>query len=231
MRLPAWNRIRKTLPQSSWVLLSAAAFGLCHGSFYLGKSLDLATAIGIVDFVSICFGPWLAVALHRLLMRGYAIWMAAILRRLEALTPRTETPVGPSEAISERATRSTFVAQTVGYSCFATAFFFGAAFAGLLMTLLTAQIDDHNYGPYLVATTVALIVAAGSIAAQCSYFSFIDFNVRSLEKELNRTGAVSTKSAPVAMRAKVIEKSVVRTEQLGSKFLSIRPLSSKHIAV
>jgi hypothetical protein len=226
-----WNLIRKTFPVSIWVIVVAVAFGLCHGSFYLDESLDLATAIGIVGFVSISLGPWLAVNLHRLLMRGYAAWIAAISHRIEAIALRTQISVEPTEQLLDRPVRSTVVAHAVGYSCFATAFLFGAFWTGLLMTILTAQIGDYDYGHYVFVTAVALFVSVGTLAAQCSYFLLIHRKVGVIERELSSAGTISVNSAPVAVRAKVIGKSIARTEQLGARFVSIRMSSSEHAKV
>ena len=223
-----WALMKKTVPVSTWVIVPAAAFGLFHGSFYLDESLDVATAIGVVGFLSVCLGPWLAVPFHRLLMRGYAAWLAAILRRIEAIIPRTHISFDLCEQAPDRPARSTIAAHLVGHGFFVTAFFLGGFFTSLLMTILTAQIGGQNYSYYLIATAGVLIVFVVMVAVQCLYFMWIQHIVGEIETQLQNSDTISAHSMPVVARAKVIEKGIARTEQLGTKLVSIRPLSTEH---
>ena len=223
------NLLTKSLPVPAWVIVVAAAFGLCHGSFYLDESLDMATAIGVVDFLSVCFGPWLAVHFNKLLMRGYSAWITAILHRMEAITSRTHTLVESAEHAPDQPAHSTLVDSLIGYGCFVTAFFLGGFFTSLLMTILTAQIGDYDYGNYQVAAVVVALIGFGAtVAVQCSYFSLIQRKVGTIEREAKRAGTISSNSTPVAVRAEVIGKNIARTEQLGARFVRIHPLSSEH---
>ena len=227
MRKYARQSVISVLAPTKWALAPAVLYGLIHGLTLLNESVDLATALGIASFISLAIGPWLAVNLDRLLMRGYTAWMTAIVGKLTTL--EASMPVGREPAEQDRAGSQGVgvVTRTVGYSFFATIFCFGGLTSGALLTIATAQIQGLNHGPYLVATAAMFVALVCTIMAQCLYFGIMHRRVDAIEAQCKLTGAPAPGSSPVTIQAAILCESIARTEQFGCRVVGARPIAVK----
>ena len=227
MRKHTWRLVAGTLAPTKWAIVPAALYGLVHGATLLGKSVDLATALGIAGLISLAIGPWLAVTLDRLLMRGYAAWVAAIVGRLANMDP----PMSPSEEPDLQAhagpMRIDMATRAVGYSFYATIFCFGGLTTGALLTITTAQIQGVNHGYYLVATAAMFVALLITMTAQCFYFGIMH----------RKAGLIVARHIPadgqvqgflsVAIQAANLFDSIARTEKFGCRLVGAQPISMK----
>ena len=229
-----WSRFFKSLarsfPFAKWALAVAALFGLIHGSTYLDESADLATAVGIVDFISLVVGPWVAIGLCRLLAQGYSVWIKAIIDRvdlIQARYPATESLGEPADGTQPRVG---FVARTVGYSFHVTAFATGAAITGVLMATMRTQIEGIHHGYYPIVIGAHVAILAGTVVAQCVYFAVAHRRIAALERGAQQTGAAACPSSPM-IGAQFLHSSIERTEQFGRRFVGLPSGSSEQKAI
>ena len=225
-----WSRFFKPLarsfPFSKWALAVAALFGLIHGSTYLDESADLATAVGIVDFISLVVGPWIAIGLSRLLAQGYSVWIKAIVDRVDTVQARYPAAESPEEPADGAPPRVGFVARAVGYSFYVTAFAAGAAMTGVLMAAMRTQIESLNHGYYPIVIGVHVAIFASTVVAQCAYFAIVHRRIVAIERGVQQTSAVDCPPSP-AIGPQFLRNSFERTENLGRRLIGIRNLSAE----
>ena len=220
------NRLARSLPLTKWALAVAALFGLIHGSTYLGESVDLATAVGIVDFVSLIVGPWIAISLCRLLAEGYSAWIKAIVDRVDIIQARYPATESLGEPANSTPPRVGFVARTVGYSFYVTAFATGAALTGVLMAAMRSQIEGLNDGYYPIVIGVHVAILAGTVVAQCAYFAVVHRRIVAMERGIQQTGAADC-PCPPAIGPQFLRNSFEHTERLGRRLIGLRRLSAE----
>lgn len=229
-----WSRFFKplvrTCPRTKWTLAVAGLFGLIHGSTYLDESADLATAVGIVDFISLAAGPWIAIGLCQLLAKGYSAWINAIVERVEIIQARYPATESLGEPADGSPPRVGLVARTVGYSFYVTAFATGAAMTGVLMAVMRTQIEGLASGYYPIVIGVHVAVLATTVVAQCAYFAVVHRRIVDLERGVRQTGAVDCTSSP-AIGAQFLHNSITRTEQFSRRFVGLTSGSSEQTAV
>ncbi len=226
MRAQLSNRLARSFPLTKWVLLVAALFGLLHGSTYLDESADLATAVGIVDFLSLAVGPWIAIGLCRLLAQGYSVWIRAIVDRVQTIQakyPGTESLEEPADGSPSRVG---FIARAVGYSFYVTAFSIGAALTGVLMAAMRSQIEGLNYGYYPIVIGVHVAILASTVVAQCAYFAVVHTRIVAIDRQAQQSRAADCSPSP-AIGPQFLRNSFERTENLGRRLIGIRNLSAE----
>jgi hypothetical protein len=221
-RIPLMRMVAPT----KWGVAPAALVGLVHGALYLDESVDLATAVGICDFLSLSVGPWLAVLLYRLLIRGYAVWMTAIVDRLDIIEPPNSSGV-ETQARKPNDSKGVGVgARAVGHSFYLTIFCCGAMITGLVLATLTAQVEGYDYRAYLVGAAGFFVVFACTLVLQCSYFALMQRRAASIEAKLRSLGASPDGSFLVSMQTAALSASIARTERLGCRFLGMRSITA-----
>lgn len=229
-----WSRLFKplarTCPRTKWTLAVAGLSGLIHGSTYLDESADLATAVGIVDFISLAVGPWIAIGLCQLLVKGYSVWIKAIVDRMDIIQARYPAAESLGEPADGAPPRVGFVARTVGYSFYVTAFAMGAAMTGVLMAAMRTQIDGLNSGYYPIVIGAHVAILAGTVIAQCAYFAVAHRRIAAAERGAQQTGAAACPSSP-AIGALFLHVSITRTEQFGRRLVGWSYGSSEQTAV
>lgn len=226
MRSQLLTSLTRSLPLTKWVLAVAALFGLIHGATYLGESADLATAVGIVDFISLAVGPWIAIGICQLLARGYSVWIKAIAGRVEIRQARYSANESLEEPVDGSTPRVGFVARAVGYSFYVTAYATGAAMTGLLMAAMRTRIDGLEYGYYPMVIGAHVVILAGTVVAQCAYFAVAHTRIVVMERRIRQAGASDSTSAPV-IGAQFLRSSFERTEHWGRRLIGMRHLSAE----
>ena len=227
MQNHARQSVASIFSPTKWAIAPGALYGLVHGSILLNESVDLATAFGIAAFVSLAVGPWLAVNLDRLLMRGYAIWMTAIVVRLSVSEAFLLAGREPAEQRHDESVAVGMVTRVVGYSFYVTILCFGAATTGTLLTITTARIEGVNHVYYMVATALWLFVLVCTIAAQCLYFGMMHRQVAVMEAQTRLTGEAARRSSPMTTQAATLFESIARTEKIGRRVVGMKPISVK----
>lgn len=220
------SSLARSFPLAKWALAVAALFGLIHGSTYLDESADLATAVGIVDFISLAVGPWIAIGLCQLLAQGYAVWIKAIVDRVEMNQARctaTESLEGPEDSSPPRVG---FAARIVGYSFYVTAYAIGAALTGMLVVAMRTRIEGLDYGYYPIVIGAHVAILACTVVAQCAYFTAVHGRVVAMERGVQQNGAVDSPSSP-AIGPQFLRNSFERTEHWGRRLIGIRHLSAE----
>lgn len=226
MRSQLLPPLARSFPLAKWALAAAALFGLIHGSTYLDESADLATAVGIVDFIALAVGPWIAIGLCQLMAQGYAVWIKAIVDRVEMIQagyPATESFEEPAHGNPPQVG---FAARAVGYSFYVTAFALGAALTGVLMAAMRSQIEGLDYGYYPIVIGAHVAILAGTVITQCAYFAAVHGRVAAMERGVQQNGAVDCPSSP-AIGPQFLRNSFERTEHWGRRLIGIRHLSAE----
>ena len=221
-----WQSILKTCPPTKWALAVAALFGLIHGSMYLDESVDLATAVGIVDFISLAVGPWMAIGLCQLLMHGYSVWIKAMVDRVETIQARYPTAQPLEEQPESSPPRVGFWARSVGYSFYVMGFAAGAAMTGVFMAVLRVQIEGLDYGYYPVVIGAHVAILAGTVAAQCVYFATVHRRVVAMENWVQQNCAPDCPPSPM-IGAQFLRNSIERTEQFSRRMIGMKPISAE----
>lgn len=226
MRAQLSNQLARSFPLSKWVLSVAALFGLIHGSTYLDESADLATAVGVVDFISLAVGPWIAIGLCQLLAQGYSVWIRAIVDRVQTIQAEYPAVESLEEPAHGSPPRVGFMARAIAYSFYVTAFSIGAALTGVLMAAMRSQIEGLNYGYYPIVIGVHVAIFASTVVAQCAYFAVVQRRIVAIERAVRQTSAVDCPSSP-AIGPQFLRNSFERTENLGRRLIGIRNLSAE----
>ncbi len=226
MRSRFFKLLARSFPPTKWALAAEALFGLIHGSTYLDESADLATAVGIVDFISLAVGPWIAIGLCQLLAQGYSVWIKAIVDRVEKIQARYPATASLEEPDDSSQPRVGFAARTVGYSFYVTAFATGAAITGVLMAAMRTQIEGLDYGYYPIVIGAHLDIFAGTVVAQCAYFAVAYRRIVAMERGIQQAGVADCPSSSV-IGAQFLRNSFERTEHLGRRLVGTRHLSAE----
>lgn len=237
MRKYARQSAISALAPTKWAIAPAVLYGLIHGLTLLNESVDLATAVGIAGFISLAISPWLAVNLHRLLMRSYSGWIAALAGRithLQASTLQASTRMN-RDTVERRPGGSVkvgIVTRAVGYSFYATIFCFGGFTSGALLTIMYMQIQGIHHNPYLIGTATMFVALVVTIAVQCLYFGVLHRRVakaaaRHRSVGAPAVGAPAEGSSPVPTQAATLSDIIARAERFGCRLIGARPISAK----
>ena len=218
-------------PVSGWVMAIAAMYGLAHGSVHLGESADMATAVGIVNFLSLVAGAWLAVSLYRFLVRTYTVWISKIENRVSAVLAQLSTVSHSEELKNNKVRRVSATAWLIANSFYVTMFSCGAFTNCLLVGTLMTRIDGHAHTPYFTAAIASLVVILGSVIVQCSYFLYLHRKVAFIEQQIATIGVLTDEPIRVAQRAEVLDNGIAGTERFGRRLVGIRPPSSQRATV
>ena len=231
MLTQTWKSVRSSFPLSGWTIAVAAVVALVHGSSHLGETVDLATAIGIADFLSIAIGCWLAVRLYGWLVRAYAAWTATLEARTVSILERLPVEFDETDDAENGAGRVPVAALLVAQSSYLTLLSCGAFTSSVLSGILMAQIDGQGYGLNVAAAIASFAVIAVSVMAQCLYFWRLHRKVASIEQQVAVIDILPRETVLVAQRAEALDNGITGAERLGRRFVGMRPLSAERATI
>lgn len=214
---------------SKWTLFFSAGYGLAHGAAHWGDGVEVATAVGFVDFFSIAIGTWAAFNLYVLGTRAYKAWIEAMCKRIDSIKSQLLQVIQEPDVADDQ--RPPIVAHLVGYSFLPTLIFLAIAINSVLQAALWAQVDYPGSEARLILAAIALIFLASTISFQCMYFLYTHWRIAVLEQRAHRIVAAiqSSKrlSEPESRRVDLLDGGIALSTRLGHRFVgqSLAPAS------
>lgn len=208
-----WQFVRKTLPIENTTLVLAVAVGLLAGVIRLRESTDLATVVGIASCFSFAMGVWLAGYLCRLLIRGYKAWTEALKHRVDILKALLPTV----SSTDEKNSGDTRPVAPITTRLIASCVHLIPPFCGMsiyygLVTLFAARVEGWDYALYSVLGAIALLLLVVTTLAICLYLSYLNWEIASVRKDMEKAGMVPSDLARIPATADVLDMNVERVQ-------------------
>lgn len=203
------RHLRSAFPIPIPLLAVAIAGGLAVGAFYLDKSVDLATAVGITVSFATAMGAWLGLRLYLVTARVFISWIDAIGNRIANLETRVAMAERLNQADGCRKSHRSLAMHIVLVSAYATPVCWVIAVAGSIAAGLSTQL-----GPGFVASTLPIALSGTgmlllAVGVQALYLWHLHRQVASFEMMLDRIDAVS----PITLKAQVLNHDISRAER------------------
>lgn len=211
------RHFRSALPIPIPLLAVAVASGLAVGGLYLGKSVDLATAVGIVVCISVSVGSWLGIRLYLAVAKFYTAWLDAINRRIADVASRLPPVSSISDGHNSQRPRGSIALQLAANSIYATPLCFAMFTGNAIMAALWAQIDPVGAILPLGVALSNFVALVFVIAIQSLYLWRLQRQVATLEQLLSRIDSVP----PVALRIQVLNRNISRTARIVRRLTGI----------